>query len=200
MDLIGDRWALLIVRELIFGAKRFAQIRGGLAGISPNVLSQRLRELEADGIVRRRELEAPASVPIYELTQRGQALEPVLIELGRWGSAERTRASAELSVNAFLLALKTVFDASAAVNGTFALRVAGESFALVVADGSMDIVRGHPDRADVTLDGDVATLRSVAFGRERYADAERDGRLTITGSRRLAARFGHMFPVRDQRP
>lgn len=195
LDAIGDRWALLIVRELIFGAKRFAHIRTGLAGISPNVLSQRLRELEVTGIVRRRELEPPASVPIYELTPRGQALEPVLIELGRWGSAQPVSASAELSVSAFLLALMTVFDASAAVDGTFALRVAGEPFSLTVSDGVIRIVRDNAGDADVTLEGDVATLRSVAFGRERYNDAERDGRLTVTGSRRLAARFGHMFPV-----
>lgn len=198
LDTIGDRWALLIVRELIFGAKRFAQIRGGLAGVSPNVLSQRLRDLEADGIVCRRELEPPASIPIYELTSRGRALEPVLIELGRWGSATPVSASAELSVSAFLLALKTVFDPSAAMGGTYALRVAGEAFALTVSDGVIDIVRGNARDADVTFEGDVATLRAVAFGRERYADAERDARLAVTGSRRLAARFGKMFPVRGQ--
>src|SRR4051794_11094815 len=86
MGAIGDRWAVLVVRELMFGPRRFAQLRGGLPGISPNVLSQRLRDLEAAGVLQRAVLDESAAVTAYELTDRGRALEPVLIELGRWGS------------------------------------------------------------------------------------------------------------------
>ena len=82
---MGDRWALLVVRELIFGPKRFVQLRYGLRGVSPNVLSQRLRDLEDAGVVRRDVLDPPADVPVYELTARGRALEPVLLELGALG-------------------------------------------------------------------------------------------------------------------
>ena len=94
LDVIGDRWALLVVRELIFGPKRFVQLRSDLHGISPNVLAQRLRDLEEAGVLRRETLEPPASVPIYVLTGRGRALEPVLVELGRWGSREPVTTSA----------------------------------------------------------------------------------------------------------
>ena len=114
LDAVGDRWALLVVRELIFGPKRFLQLRQGLRGVSPNVLSQRLRDLEAAGVVRRCMLGPPAEVAVYELTASGRALEPVLLELGRWGSRQPMMAAGELSVSALLIALKTVFDPAAA--------------------------------------------------------------------------------------
>ncbi len=195
LDVIGDRWALLVVRELIFGPKRFVQLRSGLHGVSPNVLSQRLRDLEDAGIVRRDVLDPPASVAIYELTDRGQALEPVLLALGRWGSREPVTTSGELSVNALLVALKTVFDPAAAAEATFALRVDGGWFRVTVADNSIDIVRGRTEQPAVTFDTDVATLRSVAFGREPLTEAERGGRLIVTGDRRVAEGFPRMFAV-----
>jgi DNA-binding HxlR family transcriptional regulator len=195
LDFVGDRWALLVVRELIFGPKRFVQLRHGLRGVSPNVLSQRLRDLEDAGVVRRDVLGPPASVAVYELTDHGRALEPILLELGRWGSQQPITASGELSVSSLLLALKTVLDPAAGLNATFALRIDGDWFRLTAAGGSIAITRGRADHPAVTFETDVATLRSVAFGREPITAAERDGRLTVHGDRRLAERFAQMFPV-----
>jgi len=195
LDVVGDRWALLVVRELIFGPKRFVQLRHGLPGVSPNVLSQRLRDLEDAGVVRRDVLGPPADVPVYELTARGLALEPVLLELARWGSQQPLTAPGELSASALLLALKAVFDPAAGVGATFALRVDGDWFGLTAAGGSITIARGRAEHPAATLETDVATLRSVAFGREPVTAAERDGRLTVTGDRCLAERFTRMFPV-----
>jgi DNA-binding HxlR family transcriptional regulator len=195
LDVVGDRWALLVVRELIFGPKRFSQLRDGLHGVSPNVLSQRLRDLEDGGIVRRDTLDPPAGVAVYELTERGLALEPILLELGRWGSQEPLPADGRLSASAVLVALKTVFDPAAAADAVFALRIDGDWFGVTVAGGSIDIAHGRSARPAVTLETDAATLRSVAFGREPIAAAELDGRLTLLGSRRLAERFARMFPV-----
>jgi DNA-binding HxlR family transcriptional regulator len=200
LDVIGDRWALLVVRELIFGPKRFVQLRGGLHGVSPNVLSQRLRDLEEAGIVRRDVLDPPASVAVYELTGRGRALEPVLLELGRWGSREPVTTAGELSAAALLLALETVFDPAAAFDATFALRVDGDWYQVRIAGGSIDISRSRAGRPTVTIETDGTTLRSVAFGREPVAEAERDGRLTVTGDRRAAERFARMFAVPGARP
>ena len=200
LDAVGDRWALLVVRELIFGPKRFLQLRQGLRGVSPNVLSQRLRDLEAAGVVRRCMLGPPAEVAVYELTASGRALEPVLLELGRWGSRQPMTAAGELSVSALLIALKTVFDPPAAPGAVFALRIDGDWYRLTAADGAIDIARGRADDPAVTFETDVATLRSVAFGREPVAAAERAGRLTVDGDRRLAERFARMFPVPDGRP
>lgn len=196
LDVVGDRWALLVVRELLFGPRRFVQLRAGLHGISPNVLSQRLRDLEHAGLVRRSVLDPPASVAIYELTSRGRALEPVLIELGRWGSQQPVLTARQLSVSALLLALKTVFDPAAAVDATFALRVGGEWFRATVAGGSIDIAPGRTEQPTVTMITDVATLRSVAFGREPLAEAERAGRLSLRGDRTAAEGFCRMFAVR----
>jgi len=196
LDVIGDRWALLVVRELVFGPKRFLQLRAGLRTVSPNVLSQRLRDLEAAGIVRRDELAPPASVAVYELTDRGRALEPVLLELGRWGSQEPIATSRELSPDALMVALKTAFDPSGApAHGSFALDVGAGTFTVVVADGTITISRGRLGDSAVAISGASATMRAVVFGRERIADAERAGRLTVAGDRALAERFTRMFPV-----
>ena len=199
LDAVGERWALLVVRELIFGPKRFSQLRDGLHGVSPNVLSQRLRDLEDGGIVRRDALDPPAGVPVYGLTARGLALEPILLELGRWGSQQPLPAAGELGASAVLLALKTVFDPAADLDAIFALRIDGDWFRVTIAGGSIDIVHGRTEHPTVSLQADAATLRSVAFGREPIAAAERDGRLTVGGDRDLAERFTRMFPVpRDQ--
>ncbi len=199
LDAVGDRWALLVVRELIFGPKRFLQLRRGLRRVSPNVLSQRLRDLEAAGVVRRYMLDPPAEVAVYELTASGRALEPVLLELGRWGSRQPPTAAGELTVSALLIALETVFDPAAAPDAVFALRIDGDWYRLTAADGAIDIARGRAEDPAVTFETDVATLRSVAFGREPVAIAERDGRLTVKGDRRLAGRFARMFHVPDRR-
>jgi hypothetical protein len=125
----------------------------------------------------------------------GHALEPVLLELGRWGSREPVTTSAGLSVNALLLALKTVFDPAAATDATYALRIDGQWFSLTVAGGSIGIAGGRPGEPAVTFETDTATLRSIAFGRERITEAERGGRLAVHGDRSLAGRFTRMFPV-----
>ena len=200
LDAVGDRWALLVVRELIFGPKRFLQLRQGLRGVSPNVLSQRLRDLEAAGVVRRCMLGPPAEVAVYELTASGRALEPVLLALGRWGSRQPMTAAGELSVSALLIALKTVFDPAVAPGAVFALRIDGAWSRRTAAGGAVDIALGRAEDPAVTFETDVATLRSVAFGREPVAAAERAGRLTVDGDRRLAERFARMFPVPDGRP
>ena len=207
LDVVGDRWALLVVRELIFGPKRFLQLRSGLHDVSPNVLSQRLRDLEDAGLVRRDVLEPPASVAVYELTARGRALEPVLLELGRWGSQEPVTTARELSVSALLVALKTVFDPAAAADAVYGLRVDGQWFRLAVTGQSIDIAAGRPERGrarsagagqaepTATFDTDAATLRAVAFGREPVAVAQREGRLTVHGDQDAAERFPRMFQV-----
>jgi DNA-binding HxlR family transcriptional regulator len=200
LDVVGDRWALLVVRELIFGPKRFVQLRDGLQGISPNVLSQRLRELEDTGLVRRDVLDPPASVAIYELTDRGRALEPVLLELGRWGSQQEMTSSNELSVSAVLLALKTLFQPvpfqpDPLPEPTVALRINGEWYGLTISDDSIEVIRARAERPAVTIETDVATLRAITLGRQPMTEAERDGRLRLTGDRATAERFTRMFRV-----
>src|SRR2546430_1056217 len=114
LDLIGERWALLVVRELVLGPKRFTDLRAGLSGISPNVLTQRLEELEHAAILRRRKLTRPAAAWVYELTEWGMQLEPVVVALGRWAARSPFLPEGSLSVDSLILSLRTMFDRHAA--------------------------------------------------------------------------------------
>lgn len=193
LDVVGERWALLIVRELMLGPRRFGQLRDGLPGTSPNVLSQRLRELEDDGVVQRLLLDPPASVVVYELTERGQALKPILMELGRWGSATARRAGREMSVVSMLFALQTMLEPSAGDDVTYGLELDGEHYTFAIRDGHAEISRGRTVEPVATLHTDVGTLRMISFLGTGVRAAEDAGALTITGDRRAAARFPKYF-------
>src|SRR5262245_61977537 len=125
-DLLGQRWALLVIRELLLGPKRFTDLRAGLPDISPNVLGQRLRDLEERGIVTRRKLAPPAAAQVYELTDWGRELEPEILALGRWanGSPSFPRG-APMGPDSLVLALKTTFQPEKAdgLEATYELRL-----------------------------------------------------------------------------
>src|SRR5258706_6761741 len=111
LDLVGERWALLVVRELLLGPKRFTDLRTGLPGISPNVLSQRLDELEQLAIVRRRKLAPPAASWVYDLTDWCRELEPVIVQLCRWSArSPLMNRYAKLSVDSLILSFRTKID------------------------------------------------------------------------------------------
>ena len=190
LDVIGERWALLVVRELLLGPKRFRDLTRGLPTASPNVLSQRLRELEGAGVLRRCRVGPPASVRAYELTERGRELEPVLVALGGWGRALAMTTSAELSPDALVLALRTTFrpEAAAGLLAWIELRTGGDRFALAVADGRLELGRGGVDDSDAVLEADVGVLREVALQGRPLDEALAAGTLTVTGNRRTAAR------------
>jgi DNA-binding HxlR family transcriptional regulator len=166
LDVVGDRWALLVVRDLLLGPKRFTDLRAGLPGVSPDVLSQRLRELEDAGLLSRRRLPAPAASQVYELTDRGRALEPVLLELGRWGTAAPFPEDAiAFGPDSAMLALKTVFDPAAATGPpeSYEFRFGEQRFHARVRDGALTITRGAADAPDGTIDTDPATLAAVLW-------------------------------------
>ena len=197
LDLVGERWALLIVRDLLFGPKRFGDLHAGLPQASPNVLSQRLRELEEAGVVQRRRLPPPASANVYELTEWGGALEPILLGLQRWGAGSPSYAPDQpVGCDAAMLAMKNTFDAVAArgVRLTAEIRFGADTFRLAVDDGTIDIGRGPATRPDLTLDTDPPTLEELAFGGLTVEEAQRTGRLSFTGDaadlRRLLGVFG----------
>ena len=192
LGVVGERWALLVVRELLFGPQRFGSLRAGLHGVSPNVLSQRLRELEDAGVVRRDQLDPPANVAVYELTERGRALEPVLIELGRWGAREAVASTGQLSPAALALALKTTFVGGFDV--VAGVRIDGEWFTVSAHGSSCSVTRGRPAEPGFTIEGDSRTIRAYSFGRESPAVAAESG-LVVTGSRMLARRFPKLFRV-----
>jgi DNA-binding HxlR family transcriptional regulator len=187
LDVVGERWALLIVRELLFGPKRFTDLKAGLAGASPNVLAQRLRELEASGVVQRR----TAGGALYELTDRGRELHPILLQLGRWGARSAAPPAGTLSVDALMVALEATFvPASAAkLRADYELRLGEERFSVDVDRGTIAIARGSSRRPDAIIETDAATLRAVVFGDRKLAGS----RVEIRGDATLARAFFRLF-------
>jgi DNA-binding HxlR family transcriptional regulator len=198
LDLLGERWALLVVRELLLGPKRFTDLRSGLPKLSADVLSQRLREFEQAGVVSRRKLAPPASARVYELTDRGRELEAVVLQLGRWGSREPLPAAhGELSPDASMLALKTLFEPSAAEGLTagYELRLGDDRFSARVADGRLELVRGGAERPDAVVTTDTATLSAVLWHGRALDDALQSGALELEGSKTALKRFLRLFPL-----
>jgi DNA-binding HxlR family transcriptional regulator len=198
LDVVGERWALLVVRELLLGPKRFTDLRAGLPNVGPDVLAQRLRELEADGVVTRRTLPPPAGSKVYELTDRGRELEPVILALGRWGTSVPFPPSGhELGVDSTILALKTVFNPETA-NGremSVELRLAEQTFSVQVADGHIRIARGGADHPDAVLATSPMTLAALLWRGLGLREAERSGSVELDGDRRTLERFLRMFAI-----
>ena len=198
LDLIGERWALLVVRELLLGPKRFTDLRAGLPNVSPNVLAQRLRELEQAGVVRRRKLPPPAASKVYELTEWGMGLEPVIVRLARWGSRSPSKPrDAALGVDSLVLSFRTMFDPRAAegLTASYELSLGEDRFRAEVVDGHFEIARGVADRADATIETDPATLAALVYESRDLAEALRSGDVRIEGDRSKVERFLTLFPL-----
>lgn len=183
LDVIGERWALLIVRELLLGPKRFNDLLAGLPGASPNVISQRLRELAGNDVVRHRDLGPPARVGVYELTGWGRELEPVVLHLGQWGTRAPLPEAAGWSLDSLLIALQGTAD-PAVVNGRYELRVGTDVLTVDGTSGSVRMRRGTADRPQAVLTTDADTLHAVALGIRPIADAAGSGDLRLDGDPR----------------
>jgi DNA-binding HxlR family transcriptional regulator len=198
LDLVGERWALLVVRELLLGPKRFTDLRVGLPHVSPDVLAQRLRELEGAAIVRRGTLPPPAGSRIYELTERGRELEPVVIALGRFGSvAPFPPGDAQIGVDAVVIALQSLFAPSAAegVDASYELRLGEQHFRVRVSEGRLELARGSAVAPDATIETDPGTLAAMLWHGRAVDEAQRSGDLAIEGDGRAVARFLGLFPL-----
>jgi len=199
LDVVGERWALLVVRELLLGPKRYTDLRRGLPNASPNVLSERLRELERAGVVRRRKLPPPAGSRVYELTDWGRELEEIVLSLGRWAALSPTPPSDApiVSGDSIILALRARFDPGAAqgLRAGYELRLGEDRFRVEVADDEIEAVRGGADQADATIDTDPDTLGAVLWGGRSLADAQRSGSMSIEGDKTAVERFLRLFPV-----
>jgi DNA-binding HxlR family transcriptional regulator len=187
-DLLGQRWALLVVRELILGPKRFTDLRSGIPDISPNVLGQRLRELEESGIVQRRKLPPPSASQVYELTEWGRELEPAILSLGSWASHSPSfPVGAEMGPDSLVLALKTAFEPAKAdgVAGSYELRLGKEEipFRIEISGDRFEAARGEAEDPVATISSDPSTIASVVFGGNRLGKAVDSGDVQIDGAR-----------------
>ena len=197
LDLVGERWALLVVRELLLGPKRFTDLRDGLPNASPNVLAQRLRELEQASIVQRRKLPPPAGSWIYELTDWGRELKPIVISLGAWAVRSPSfPRGAPVGSDSVILALGTFFDADAAgdLDARYELRMGENAFDVRVADRGIEVDRGAADDPDAIIETDTATFSALIWDGRDLADALRAGEIAIEGDHDAVTRFLGLFP------
>jgi DNA-binding HxlR family transcriptional regulator len=199
LDVVGERWSLLVVRELLLGPKRFTDLRTGLPHASPNILTERLRDLEQAAVVRKRKLPPPYGSSVYELTEWGRGLEPIVTELGAWGARSPVPPdSQETSTDSIVLALRSLFDpeAAAGLEATYGLRIGEERFSIGIAEGELDLARGPAEGPDAAIAvPDAATLAAILTGQLPLDEALASGALEIEGAKQPAKRFLRLFPM-----
>ena len=198
MELVGERWSLLIVRELMFGPRRFGELRASLTGISANVLTQRLEGMEAAGITLRRKLPPPASVQVYELTPWGYESETAIMELGRWAvRSPKHDPTLPLSAASLMLSFRTMIDRSRSGERpmTVGFNLRAESFVARVDGDGIAVRRDQPHAVDVLITSDPHALAGVVYNALPLAEAERLGMVGVAGDHGLAERFVTLFPL-----
>jgi DNA-binding HxlR family transcriptional regulator/putative sterol carrier protein len=198
LDLVGERWALLVVRDLVLGPKRFTDLLTGLPGASADVLTQRLRELTEAGVVHRRRLSPPAASWVYELTPWGAELAPVVVGLAQWaGRSPTMRYDAPLGTDSLMLSLKALFDGPAAADleATIAVHLGDERFQLHIADGELRVTRGELDEPDAVLETDQTTLMSLLRTDRPLDEVLASGNLRLAGDRGIVERVRRLFPL-----
>ena len=195
LELLGERWAMLVVRELAYGPRRFSELKADLPGISANVLTQRLTELERRGIVRKTRLPPPASVQVYEATPWGLEAAPVIARLGRWAARSPLHdPTLPISHVAIMMSLETMIDAERAgdLHGRLGFRLGDASYVADLADGLLEVKRSETGDCDVVFTAPPAQLAAVIYG---GAPLESIG---VEGDIALARRFITLFPLPEK--
>jgi DNA-binding HxlR family transcriptional regulator len=192
MDLIGERWSMPLIRELLLGPRRFGDLKTSLNGISANVLTQRLEGLEEAGVLIRRKLPPPASVQVYELTSWGYEAAPIFQALGRWAvRSPKHDPMRPFSPVSLMLSLRTMMDTKLA--GDLAARIqldmAGEHFFWIRDKGEVRIGRGELDRPDLILRGAPCDIAGYVYAGAPISSIE------VEGDTKLAARLPRLFPM-----
>ena len=201
LDLIGERWSLLLIRELLTGPKRYKDMMEGLAGIGSNLLAARLKELEGVGIVEKKTLAPPAGSVVYQLTQMGKGLEAAILELVRWGlSLEGKGDPHYLSKPEWdIVALRALFRPEKAkrIQETYQFEIEGVVYHARIKDGSAKVELGALRKTDVTLITDRATLAALGKGLS-LKDAVASGKLQLEGSNKAAKRMRKIFAMSQE--
>lgn len=198
LELLGERWALLIVRELMLGGRRFSDLRAELPGISANVLGQRLEELEARGVVQRRRLPPPAKVQVYELTPWGHDAEPILQALARWAVRSPHRPSdLPISGVGLLLSFRTMLDLKRAkgAEAVVGFRFGEAGYLARIDRTGCNVMRGEAEEGQCAFSGAPDALAGAVYGGAPLTKLETAGTLAVTGDRGLARRFTTWFPL-----
>jgi DNA-binding HxlR family transcriptional regulator len=204
LGLVGERWALLVVRELLKGPKRYTDLLEGLPGVGTNILAARLRDLEAGGILRKRKLPPPAASTVYELTKYGQELEEPLYALARWGArslgppGKGDHLYPDWGLNAFAALLDP--EAARGLTATYVVRVGPETYTVQLGDSQVHVEAGETAGADLDFATDMETFYGLAAGELDPAQALSDGHVELLiGKRAAFERFFAIFNF-EKRP
>ncbi len=195
MDLIGERWSMPLIRELLLGPRRFGDLKTSLGGISANVLTQRLEGLEAAGVLYRRKLPPPASVQVYELTPWGYEAAPIFQALGRWAvRSPRHDATRPFSPVSLMLSLRTMMSEAAAgdLEARIQLDMGGEPYFWIRRDGGVKIGRGEIEQPDLVLRGTPSAIAGYVYAGAPLSSIE------IEGDARLAEQLPGLFPLPEK--
>jgi DNA-binding HxlR family transcriptional regulator len=186
LDRIGERWTLLIVRELSLGPLRFSDLARSVGGAPTDVLTKRLRDLEQHGIVRRRELDPPASATVYELTEVGHGLERPMVELGRWGMGLQKLADVVgLAPSSLPNALRVILHPPAELQATLGLRSGGQFYELRFREGEIVTSRGAAANPDLSLEGEpIDVIAALVAGEDGETNVEIEGDRSLLGELR----------------
>lgn len=200
LDQVGDRWELLVVRELMLGQRRYTDLAEALPGIGSNILASRLRDLESAGIVRKTKLPPPWAVTVYELTEHGRALEPVLRSLARWGA--RTLGAPDPGDCWSMYAVHARFRPEAAVDGTYEIRfIGGETISMEVVEGVLVARKLPADAPDLVVEAHPEALHALVQGAVSMPAALADGQVRIlVGSEQELGALVSMFEPADAEP
>jgi DNA-binding HxlR family transcriptional regulator len=192
MELLGERWAMLVLRELAYGPRRFSELKSDLSGISANVLTQRLAELEARGLVRKLKLPPPASVQVYEATPWGLEAIPVIASLGRWAARSPLHdPTLQMSHVSVMMSLQTLISAERAegLDARIAFRFGEVNYVATVRDGRLEVDRRDCDDCAVTFTGSPSAVAGVIHGGAPFET------IRVEGDMALAKRFVTLFPL-----
>jgi DNA-binding HxlR family transcriptional regulator len=198
LELIGERWSILIIRELMFGPRRFGDLKANLPGISANILTQRLVSLEGERVLFKRKLPPPASARVYELTEWGYLAEPILSELGRWATRSPEHdPTLPFSAASAMLSLRTMInrERQGDLSGTVGFRFGDDGFVATLDANGIAIVRADPSETDVLFACAPPMLAAAVYGGVPIAELEAAGAMRVTGDRALAERFVTLFPL-----
>ena len=199
LDVLGERWTLLVIRELLLGPRRFSDLLDGLPGIGPNVLTARLKLLQEEGIIRRTKLPPPAGSTVYEFTDLGRELEPPLLALGRWGMhlMGHRRENDTVRFAWVIYGMRFTFDSEKArgVDDTYEFRVGDEVAWARVADGHLTFGQGPAHDPDAIITCDLETFQAIGLGELDPAQALADGRSKVEGDLAAAARAAEVLTL-----
>ena len=201
MELVGERWSLLIIRELMFGPRRFSDLRASMPGVSAKVLTERLTGLSDAGVLTRRKLPPPVSAQVYELTEWGYAAEPLIQELGRWATMSAQHdPTLPLSPVSLMLSMRTMFDGEKAlgIDTEIGFDIAGEQFVATLRDATLHISRGEPRGAEAVFYAPAApVMAALLYAGVPVSQLEEDG-LVIEGDRERALAYADIFELPDK--